>query len=160
VQTFVVAYASALINGAPCPDARGRLRKAMKIARETDGTIVIGVGSFPGKQTFEFSEASARYLNEQGWPSERILVNPAGWNTINESIAAYEAIKKAGGGKIVVVSTWYHILRVWLIWAIVLKKFVRVGINWRTYPWWNPPRELLAFPFTLFRIAKLKLARH
>src|ERR1700722_16189900 len=139
----------------PCPDARGRCDAAIKVACKKNGTIVLGVGLRPGDKELLFSEAMMKYLTSKGWPKEKIIVNPAGWSTVYETKAMYEAIKKAGDGKIIAVSAWYHIIRVWLIWAIVCKRFVGLRVSWRTYPWTNPFREFAAFPVTLYKLFKL-----
>jgi hypothetical protein len=154
VRTFIVPYASRIENGLPCPDARGRCDAAIKIARKTKGAIVLGVGSPNGEQPSPYSEAMSKYLIEQGWPKERIIVNSTGFGTIGESRAAYETIMREGDGEIIAVSAWYHIIRVWLIWAITRKRLVRVRASWKTYPWTNPFRELIMCPLTLYKILK------
>ncbi len=156
MTTFVVVYASRIENGLPCPDACGRCDVAITVAREKNAFIVIGVGSPPNESHRLFSQAMVRYLVEHGWPEYRIIINPVGWSTINESKAAYEAIKHAGDGAIIVVSAWYHIFRVWLIWLLGLKRVVKIRFSWKTYPWTNPFREIVALVFTLYRLALSK----
>jgi hypothetical protein len=161
VRTFVVVYASRLVNGMLCPDARGRCDAAIKVAREKAGMIVIGTGS-PSRETdLRFSEAMVNYLTIiKGWPEDRIIVNPRGWSTVYETEAAYEAIKQAVGAgdcddcKIIAVSAWYHIPRVWFIWAIGFGKLVDGYFSLRTYPWTNPFRECGAWLKTLYKLLK------
>lgn len=152
MPTFVVVYASRAYHGLPDPDACGRCRKAVLVANQNNASIVLGVGM---SNPEPLREAMKRYLVDHlGFPTERIISNPVGAGTIGESAAALDAIQENGDGTIIAVSAWYHIIRVWLIWAVALKRFVRVGISWKTYPWTNPLRELIMFPRTLYKILR------
>lgn len=57
------------------------------------------------------------YLLEQGVPAEAILENPHGHNTLSETKAAWDIIKRHGGGRVVCATSAYHALRVWCIWV-------------------------------------------
>jgi hypothetical protein len=80
-----------------------------------------------------------------------IVADPGGFGTLEESRAAYNAIRECGDGKIVIVSAWYHVPRIWLIWA-TFGKVVSVRVSWKTYPWTNPLREFIVLPLTLAKV--------
>ena len=154
----MVPYASRIENGRLCPDCQGRCEVALKTATETNGIIVIGVGKKPGENSTRFSEAMYAFFVEHGFPKDRIIVSPSGgWSTVYESQAAYDAVKQAGDGRIIAVSAWYHVLRVWLIWALTFGRLVGIQISWKTYPWTNPIREVAALPFTLAKILRARI---
>ena len=152
-MTFVVVYSSRIENGLPCPDAQSRCEVAIRKALAEDGVIVLGAGGVRARGR-QYSQVMRGYLVNRGWPEDRILVNAAGFGSVAESQAAYDAIKAAGGGPVIAVSAWYHVLRVWLIWALVLRKRVRLGVSWKTYPWTNALRELVLFPLHAWEIIR------
>jgi hypothetical protein len=159
VRTFVVPYASRVENGLPCPDARARCDKAVRVAREVGGKIVIGVGSSSSGDANLFVDAMVRFFRLRCWPKEFLIVaDPGGFGTLGESRAAYNAIREHGDGKIVVVSAWYHVPRIWLIWAS-FGKIVSVRVSWETYPWTNPLREFVLLPLTLAKILWVRLPK-
>lgn len=154
MQTYVAVYASRAYDHLPCPDAQARCRKAVEVALRHNAKIVIGSKM---ANPDPLCDATYTYLASLGFPTERIIKNPKGAGTIEETQAIAEAINHDGGGEIIAISAWYHIIRVWLIWRIVMKRSVRIRCSWQTYPWHNCLRELLVFPRTFSKI--LEVAR-
>jgi uncharacterized SAM-binding protein YcdF (DUF218 family) len=86
---------------------------ALRVARGLpNATIVFSVDeSIP-----ELRDVTLRYFRNMGWPSKRILTPPAAHNTFGETKSAFDILKENNADSVFVVSSWYHIPRIWVMW--------------------------------------------
>ncbi len=109
------------VDGGQIPDAEGRSRcdaafvAACHISR---AMFVLGAGLQSYTMRFgvaSLADAAANYLKMKGWPENRIIMNPEGHNTVTEVLAVRSILGNAGIGKIILVSSWWHIPRIRVI---------------------------------------------
>lgn len=134
IQTYIVTYAAGFGRGKSFIDstARKRCDKALEVARRYENVIfVLGAGiSAVGLRRHHASLADemAKYFESKGWPRERIITNPLGYDTVSETAAAIEAIELSSKepAAIIAVTSWYHVPRVFAIWRWGFGKKVAV----------------------------------
>ena len=131
MRSYVVVYARGLkSDGSVCDEGRLRCDLGLEMAKAIPNSFIVLGAGIPEYAELNYvsslAEAMAIYFANNGWPREKILINPKGYETVGETIAAYEAIKKSGKGPITVVSSWYHVFRIWLIWIFRFGIFVKV----------------------------------
>lgn len=162
-QTYVIPYAAGFGRGKAFIDSTARTRcdKALEVARRYDGAIfVLGAGiSAVGLRRHHASLADemAKYLESKGWSRENIITNPLGYDTVGETAAAIEAIELSSKGEItaIAVTSWYHALRVFLVWRLGFgKKVSVVSCVTKDFHFLGIFKELCALPIQLI------LARH
>ena len=162
-QTYIIPYAAGFGRGKSFIDstARKRCDKALEVAHRYDGAIfVLGAGiSAVGLRRHHASLADemAKYLESNGWPREKIITNPLGYDTVGETAAAIEAIELSGRGEhtAIAVTSWYHALRVFLVWQWGFgKKVSVVPCVTKDFHFLGIFQELCALPIQII------LARH
>ncbi len=142
---FVVLYGGVVTNNNNLnPDTIGRCEAALKVARRSENSFIIfSVGySIP-----RLTETTIAYLKESGWPQEKLILNPKGYNSLTETEAAIEVLDKHQTKEVVVATSWYHVPRIWLIWQLKYKSNVKFSVAWQTArPIWSILYEFLAIP--------------
>lgn len=123
-------------------DSAGKCDDAIRLASSfEDAFLVFGVGyKIPN-----LAETTVSYLSKR-WPREKLLHNPKGYTTWTETEAIIEELKKRGTKSAVVVTSWYHMPRTWLIWQILKKRMeleckIKFHSSWRT--------SIFRLPFSL-----------
>lgn len=148
---FVVLYGGVLMeNGELNPDSVGRCKAALRAAkRYSDSVIVYGVGySIP-----QLTETTIAYLQKRGWPQNQLVVNPKGYNSLTEAEAAIEILNQHDAREVVVATSWYHVLRVWMIWKLKFRGKVAFSVSWETAsPIGSLLREVAGIPKSLLTI--------
>lgn len=131
MPAYVVVYARGLkSDGSVCDEGKLRCDLGLEVARSIPNSIIVLGAGIPEyarqNHVSSLAEAMELYFIKNGWSPGKILVNAEGYETVGETIAAYEAIKESGKGPITIVSSRYHVLRIWLIWIFRFGIFVKV----------------------------------
>lgn len=116
VKTWLAVYAGWDKYPYIGPDEMDRYREAIEILRKLKKAILVVTSGVPKRGTTPHSNALKKYVLEWGIPNHRVIENPAGTDTVTDTIAILEAIKRKSG-PVIVVTSWYHIPRVWIIWT-------------------------------------------
>lgn len=153
-MVYVIPYAGGINNdGGVDEETKRRCDYALIIAKEEiDAVIVLGSGLQELAQmrnVNSFAAAMENYLIEKGWPQEKIVSNAQGYETVGETAAALELVNGLGGGKIIAVSTWDHLPRIWLIWFFGFGRLIKLQAVWHPITLRNWLRDILAIPFSL-----------
>ena len=75
------------------------------------------------------AHASANYLESLGVSREMMILNPVGYNTVQETLAACQVISHANmswDAEIIATTSWWHVPRVWLACRIIFGRHIRV----------------------------------
>ncbi len=114
-------------DGTLGPEAIGRCRKAAALWRAgrvdyivcTDAVISCGAAS---------ADRIREHLRAAGVPAQRIALFPYGLNTAGE----VEGYRRAFAPEhpVTAISSWYHLPRVWILWAF-RGRLVRLAASWR-----------------------------
>ena len=110
-------------NGRPDAEARARLDKAYASAKEKierfDVIIFLGAGMSEYTQRYgvaSLAMASSLYLQEWGWPEDRIVMRPIGYSTMTETRALRDYLAGCkcfpDQVQVEVASSWWHAPRV------------------------------------------------
>lgn len=78
-------------------------------------------------------EAMKNHLTGQGVPAKQIIFQPSGYTTIDETNAFLTIIRQCclqPSAPIIVISTWYHLPRIWWLW-LVRGKAVKIAASWK-----------------------------
>ena len=140
MKHFIMPYACGVDRaGMPDAEAKARLDKALAVARrkcERGLDVIIFLGAGMPERTRKYGYASSAesatvYLQDAGWPAERIVQRPKGFRTTVETFAFYQYLHELGDQEytLEVVSSWVHIARVWMICRIVFGSSVRISIS-------------------------------
>ena len=127
-------------NGEPDAEARVRLDDALAIAmskiRDFDIMIFLGAGMSERTKPYgaeSLAASAAAYLQKKGWLAKCIVTRPMGYSTLTETCALYDYIKQCSCPRedmvIEVVSSWWHIPRVWTVCRIMFGSSVKVRIS-------------------------------
>lgn len=130
---FIVDYAYGFDARTCEPDyvARMRLRVGLRALKKYPAAhIILGAGM---KEVTgdcgPLANMMRSFLIEAGVAPEKIFLNPKGHDTLTETEAAYDIIRKQGNGKVICATSVFHATRVWLIW---LFRFGRLPIIYTT----------------------------
>lgn len=143
-------YGGKVDDGKLNPDSVGRCEAALRAAKQyPDSIIVYGVDySIPG-----LTETTIAWLNEKGWPAERLIVNPKGHNSLGEAEAVIEVLNQHGAKEIVIATSWYHLPRVWMIFRLLFDGRFSFSVAWATAaPIGSLFREILGIPKSFLTI--------
>ena len=125
-------------DGQPSPRLQARLDAAVQLYRAglVKRVLVSGGVEEPGHR--DEAATMAAYLQAQGIPSEAVLQDPAGTDTMET--ARHTAALLAGTGSVVVVSQWFHLPRT----ILVMRRFglQQVAGAW---PRWFEARDAYSF---------------
>ncbi len=111
VDAIVVLGASQW-NGKPSPALKSRLNHALKIYNEGYADFIILTGGIAKGDVISESRVGKKYLNKNGVPNKKILIEEHGLTTSESLNKAAEIIRERNFENILVVSHGYHILRV------------------------------------------------
>ena len=108
------------------------------------------------KNGIRMADDMANHFSYKGIPQKSVLVFPFGRNTAGETDVFLKIVRRLYGKfgyRVVVVSTWYHIPRIWWLW-LVRRRPIRVGISWRHVHWADLKIEPLKLLNALLRPIK------
>ncbi len=138
-SVYIVAYAYGFDHKACGIDRVSRLRcdKAAELFRTYNDAFIVLAADMRHETNGcgPLANMARDYLLSLGIPMGRIILNPAGHNTLSETEAAYERIRERGGGPIIAVTSSFHALRVWLMWLCRFGIPVRIGASWHPISW-------------------------
>jgi uncharacterized SAM-binding protein YcdF (DUF218 family) len=63
--------------------------------------------------------ATLNYLTGSGWPEYHIIEPADSHNTLEETRSALAIVRMHQTEEVTVVSSWYHVPRIWLIWRLL-----------------------------------------
>lgn len=110
-------------------DTAGRCRKALKVTRRMrSATIFLSGGKQPGNPETTHARVMFDWFRAHGFKGD-IVMSEIGYvtNSAIETILAARRIGQLGGfERISVVTSWYHMPRVWLLWKLIAKTNVLV----------------------------------
>lgn len=152
-QVYIVDYAYGF-NARTCEvDYVCRLRseaalRALK--KRPEAHIVLGAGM---KEVTgdcgALADMMRAYLIEKGVPPHRIYSNPHGSDTLSETEAAMDVVRRHGGGRVICTTSAFHAPRVALIWLV---RFGRLPYIYTTkrrarrmeivHEFWKVPRDV------------------
>jgi len=117
--------------GMPNDEARARLDKALEVAwhisveKQILGKgmkVIIFLGANMPERTEKYgisslAESAKLYLVSKGWPEDKIVMNPKGYNTMVEIMALREHLQDSTEvySRLHFISSWMHIPRVYAI---------------------------------------------
>ena len=161
---FIMPYAFGLEkDGMPDAEARARLDRALKIARDvqclTNSNVIIFLGAGMEDRTrpkgSESLEASSKaYLESKGWPADQIRCNAFGYNTVTETLSFYGYAY--GSERIIyAVTSWWHEPRVWAVCRVIFGRGIKVYASPSGHSGfmliYDIAREILALPLSVYR---------
>ncbi len=142
-------------------ETKARIKKALLfIAKQTTPptAIVLAAGSPPGKNYRPLSSYMAlRLFNHFLKEAIRsatftipivIRAEKQYWGTLEETLFAKEIADCYECEHVVVVSSWYHLFRIKLIWDLFTPKMATPIASWKIAHWWSPFLE----PIKIFKV--------
>lgn len=107
-------------------ETKGRCRKTAKRVLKTENRshIILTAGIFPGLKK-PLAELMKDFLIGLGIEESRIISRGLAKNTEGEIDVAYRIVRERNFDQVEVVSSWYHLLRIWWYWR---KKGIRVRV--------------------------------
>jgi len=94
-------------------DTASRCDVALRVVREDPNTIVVlSVDYF----IQSLREVTIAYLQNSGLAPERIMTPAEAHDTFGETASALKILRDRGVNEVTVVSSWYHLLRICVIW--------------------------------------------
>lgn len=168
-RVFVFLYAKDCEKYSWEPDdyAKRRCCVASKLIYQfPNSKIVLGAGCERlciGRSVKNLSESLMKYLTEiLGIDKNRIIINPVGKNTVEETIAMVNAVggfKKSD--KIIVVSSWFHIPRILLIWVVGYFKIVYFRFSYGIFKFVDLVHEFFGIPKSILEaVVKIHIAKY
>lgn len=120
-----LAYGAKL--GLPDSEAQVRCRPLVNLARvlrkeKAPYFFVLGAG-MPRKtepHARSLAHAMLRYLLEEGFSKEQIVMNPRGYNTVTEICAVKEVLQHFPSGRIIAATSPWHAKRTTQVFSILL----------------------------------------
>jgi uncharacterized SAM-binding protein YcdF (DUF218 family) len=108
----ILVLGAAEYRGRPSPVLEARLNHALFLYLQRLAPRILTTGGAGGDPTFTEGEVAHSYLSHRGVPSEAILVENAGENTVQSTVTAAEIMERMNLHSCIVVSDGYHIYRV------------------------------------------------
>lgn len=146
-----------LANGELDEQTKGRCRKALELrkARKVDEVcITVGVRQYDQLMAVKMKEWMTRHGNISAL---EVTIAAKALNTAAETEICHRLVRKTD--KVVAVSSWYHLPRIWLLWLwrgrIVKLAGSTEGIHWKDI--WIEPLKLANSalrPFSSARFVK------
>ena len=107
--------------------------------------IFIPSGGKGNDEIISEAEAISNYLKSTGIPEERIILEDASVNTLDNLRKASSIIEKRGGGKVAFSTTNYHVFRTGLLATGLGLCYEGIGSPTKSYFWINAfVREFIA----------------
>ena len=161
---YYMPYGFGLENdGTPDAEAKVRLDKTMLIANKKNGSIFLGAGMQGYAQTKggeSLSSAAYCYLQTKGWQTIRIKMCAQGHNTVTETLTFRTFLCVDSCDDVVgeVVTSWWHVPRVWMICCLIFGKPIVVHAASSTHSGflliYDIAREVLAFPRSVLHASR------
>ncbi len=156
-ELFVVVYAGETEqDGTQCGnETKRRCQTALHfIEKHKDKKIVLilAAGIRPDEPDFpELKKVMEKYLEHQVDPAHVtiLLAEKDGWGTIQETAAAAHLLKRIDVHEAYVVSSWYHLPRIFLIWK-------RLG-GFKIHPVSSPSPRLYSILLEPLKLIKVLL---
>jgi hypothetical protein len=128
----VLGYSDGRADGLH-PVCAARLERALPEAADADAVVFTGCGRRPG------SEPEAE-LMRRAWrgAAAQVICEPRARITAENAAHVLTLVRKLGAREVVVVTSWWHRLRAWLLFAAVLRgagvrlQIVSAGRPWTT----------------------------
>ncbi len=146
-QTFIVDYAYGF-NISTCEPnyvARARIKAGLRALKKyPDAHIILGAGM--KEKTGDCGPLAAimeHFLIEEGVVSQKIFLNPEGYDTVTETEAVYDIVLKHGNGRIICATSSFHAPRVWLIWLCRFGRMPRIYTTHLKTPWFEYLHEVI-----------------
>lgn len=114
VPRFIVLYGGAVgADGRLNKDSAGRCNAALRIAANHPNEFVIFSvdGTIP-----RLRDATLEYLRDSGLQQHKIVAPSEAHNTWGETKAALKILLMHRANEVTVVSSWYHLPRIWITW--------------------------------------------
>lgn len=159
MATVVVYGADFTKNGLLGPETKKRCKKAASWYRGNNTRFIMtpeGYAPFFKGPKHEQSMASMmkEFLELIGIPSESIIAEERSWNTLAETLSAINIIEERKlSQEVIVVSSWYHIPRIWYLWKRKGWK-VKISASGASHPLW----VFLEIPKWVVTLLKMKVA--
>jgi uncharacterized SAM-binding protein YcdF (DUF218 family) len=125
------------------PIARARVAHAASFAREGDVVVLSG------------TPKEAREMAELWADASAVVVDRAARHTVDSAAFAARLAASLAAGEVVVVTSWWHVPRAWLLARLLVARRVRVSGSPARGPW-SPSRlvrELALLPFAPLQAA-------
>ncbi len=140
-------------DGSPSPRLRARLDRTIELYNKKLFPIVIVSGAIDGRNLNE-AASMARYLEANGIPRSSIIEDSTGWTTFYTARNLVALSNQHGIKTVLVVSQYYHILRIMLSlhragFTDVRHAHARMAPEARDF--YYVPREVAGFYYYLFR---------
>jgi vancomycin permeability regulator SanA len=107
---IVVFGNTVLPSGEPSPRLKSRLDKGIELFKTYKGPYILVSGGF-GKEGFDEASVMAKYMQDQGVPEDRILVDHQGINTQATVDRTVQIMREKDLHSIVAVSQYHHLPR-------------------------------------------------
>jgi vancomycin permeability regulator SanA len=149
----LVMGSQVLPNGLPSDRLKARLDRALELYRKKRVATILVSGGL-GKEGHEEAVVMGRYLIRKGVDHDDILVDTEGYNTFESASNAVKLLADQQWVSVIVVSSYFHILRSELaltkcgikpVWGSYARIF-----EWRDL-YWSLPREIVGYYAYLFQ---------
>lgn len=143
----VVMGSQVLPNGLPSNRLKARLDRALELYHKKQVSFILVSGGL-GKEGHEEGVVMGRYLMRKGVDRDEILVDTEGHDTFQTAANTAKILQERELGSVIVVSSYFHILRSQLAFAKC-----HVEPVWGSYArifemrdlYWSLPREMLGY---------------
>ena len=159
LKYFIMPYAFKLNDdGTPDAEAKVRLDDAAAIVNQRNGVIFLGAGMenyAKTKGANSLSESAHRYLITKGLSEHRIAIRVEGFNTVTETRAfrTFLSLHASDNHVCEVVTSWWHVPRVWLVCRIIFGKAIKVhGTSSAHFGFqlvYDIAREMVVLPYSV-----------
>lgn len=120
-------------------DTAGRCRKALKIARRTRRPVIfLSGGEQPGNSETTHARVMFEWFRDKGFGGDivasttEVITNSA----IETAIAARRIEQYGPFYRVVAVTSWYHMPRVWFLWRLLTDRRPYSSWSGETKNWW------------------------
>ena len=162
-DVIVVLGAAVWAGGRPSPTLRRRILHAIELLKKGHSDVLILTGGI-GKNPPSEAKVMKRIAIEKGVSENQIIVEESAKSTIDSAYACSKIIRMNGWSSALIVTDRYHVLRsVFLFRQFGIRVFFStpedVGFTVKSWKfWYRYSRELLAFPWNIFRVCIRKIA--
>jgi hypothetical protein len=107
--------------------------------------VVLAAGTRPDKKEYPpLKEVMRSYLERRlavemehsrlSKMPDIVIAQKDGWGTLEESIAAFEELRRLDAREAYVESSWYHVPRILIIWSLISLRSLKVRAVWAPSP--------------------------
>lgn len=141
-------------------DTQARCQEALAAAREKEAYIIFSVDKMSFPYLRELTIAHLRAKKQKTDPDCKLIEKPVAHNSRGETSSAIEILKEAKVDEVTIVSSWYHIPRLRMLWWMMGyrgKKNFRAATH-ATHPFRSVLREVVAIPENFIMVLISRLA--